>query len=224
MDILMEKIDIIDFQIYNLSRILNKKQSLLVTWEMNRLNWYKNRHVYYFLYFFKTIPKKMLSYICSLKKLDNRLINIWKIPKFKNICSFDIFLNQNSDICINKYCRVPLFFRKFSSIFYIQKYTGCICCSTIYGINEPIWWDEERKIRILSNIKFNENKLKFILISSLAIKKFLKILSYYNVYPNLKICDLFYKLRKKQILFFPISVIDFPIYRIFSKKKKKNFC
>jgi hypothetical protein len=231
MDILIKKIEFVEVKIYNLSKISNKNQTFQKEWYINRLNWYKNRYVFYFLYFFKIVPKKILSYICTLKKLDISLINIWKIYKFRNICSFNVYLRQNNNH-INNFCRIPLFFRKFTSIFYIQKYTGCICCSTIYGMNEPIWWDEEKKIRNLSNLKIYENNLKIVLNSSLFIQNLLKIFNYYGLQFSFKTCILFYLIKKKETNFLPIYVINFMIYNNFCKKKKlyilknihKNFC
>ncbi len=132
-DILIKRIDCIDIQIYNLSKMFYKNEKNQVEWEINRLNWYKNRYVFYFLFIFKNIPKKALNYLCNFKKLDNRLIKIWKVLRFRNLCTYDLFLIENSSRKINLFCRIPLFFRKFTSFFHTQKSTGCICCATMYG-------------------------------------------------------------------------------------------
>ena len=220
MDVLIKKINFIDFTIYKLPTAMKGKQNYRLEWELNRLNWYKNRYVFYFLYVFKNISKKSLSYLCSLKKLDNHLIKIWKVFKFRNICSFNLFLNQDSNKYTNRLCRTPLFSRRFTSIFYIQKYTGCICCSTFNGLGEPIWWDDEKKIRILSNMKFYENNLKIILILSSITKNYLKICNYQKSNFIEKSTYLFYELKKKEINLMALKVIEFIFYVTIKKKKK----
>ena len=108
----------------------------------------------------------------------------------------------------------------FTSIFYIQKYTGCICCSTFNGLGEPIWWDDEKKIRILSNMKFYENNLKIILILSSITKNYLKICNYQKSNFIEKSTYLFYELKKKEINLMALKVIEFIFYVTIKKKKK----
>jgi hypothetical protein len=219
-DILIKRIDGIDIQIYNLSKIIVKNQTIQYEWEINRLNWYKNRYVFYFLFIFKNIPKTTLSYLCSLKKLDYRLIKIWKNLEFRNLCTYDLISIKNSNKKLNLLCRIPLFFRKFTSVFYTQKSTGCICCATIYGINEPIWWDDVKKIRIISNLKIFEKNMKITLISCINVINFLK--SNESLKPTyiLQNLNFSYELKKKEIDLLLDQMICFTIYITVNDNKK----
>ena len=222
-DILIKRIDCIDIQIYNLSKMFYKNEKNQVEWEINRLNWYKNRYVFYFLFIFKNIPKKALNYLCNFKKLDNRLIKIWKVLRFRNLCTYDLFLIENSSRKLNLLCRIPLFFRKFTSVFHTQKSTGCICCATMYGLNEPIWWDDFKKIHLVSKLKNFENNMRITLLSSIYVKNFMKNYKCFTPYDNIKILSFTYELKKKEIDLLLSQLINFNIYIFVNKIKKTEF-
>mmetsp|Transcript_5591 Transcript_5591/g.17872 ORF Transcript_5591/g.17872 Transcript_5591/m.17872 type:complete len:84 (-) Transcript_5591:6397-6648(-) len=66
--ILLNKIDTIDICIDDIFTKSHKKNGNLTEWKINRLNWYKNRYIFYFLFIVRIIPKHFLCYLNNFKK------------------------------------------------------------------------------------------------------------------------------------------------------------
>jgi hypothetical protein len=170
---LTQKINDINIRIDNFSKNVSVSKITNIEWKINRLSWYKNRYVFYCIYIVKKVSKKILSFLDSNYFIDSNLIRIWKQSKFRNLCSINVFLNDKMNNVSNKSCRIPLCLRKSTGLLFAQKLTGCICCATIYGIKQPIWWDSENKIRQIFDLRIYEKNLNANILINVIIKKFL---------------------------------------------------
>nr|UXY87218.1 G10 protein, predict nuclear transcrption regulator [Cryptomonas sp.] len=203
---LSNEIYTIDKKIWKLSRNKSKKDNKQVEWIINRLNWYKNRLVFLSIFILKVIPKKILAFINNIESLDLNLIRIWKNEKYRNACSTKSVLTRT--------CRISIFFRKITSALFIQKSTGCICCADVQGLNEPIWWDEENKIRCIFNLKIQQTNFSNSFFSNYIIKNNMK-----PKYNNAVILFIF-SLKKKEFHLFSIKNLTLFIFYNINKKNK----
>ena len=127
----------------------DKEKNNFSSWTVNRKNWKKNR-IFFNLVFKKTIiPIYFLRVMERRKKIDLNLIFAWKTLKFSNLCTTLVLEKKNLKYNTKFSCRESLFSRTFLKIFFVEKISGCRCCCNENNLQEPIWWDNQWKIRIL---------------------------------------------------------------------------
>lgn len=161
----------IDSQINFILTTNNNFSNSRIAWKIHRLNWYKNRLFFNTIFTKKHLPKKIFAFLHLNNLLDRNLILIWKKTKFRNLCFFDIEYNLKSGKKEPPCCRISLFSRKLSPGLYVHPKTGCICCAKMHKLTEPIWWDDENKIKTLLTIKKFESEFRLILFANTFIKK-----------------------------------------------------
>nr|UXY86797.1 G10 protein, predict nuclear transcrption regulator [Cryptomonas paramecium] len=216
--VLLNKIDAIDIYIDNIFTKTRNKYKNLIEWKINRLNWYKNRYIFYFLFIVRIIPKKFLCYLNNLKKIDTNLIKIWKFFNFKNLCSFKIFLSLNFKTYFNNVCLFS-FVKKVINLNF-KVFTGCVCCTALIGNNSPIWWNEQAKFNHILSQKIHENNFVFFLTFDTVVKIFLLKWSFFDKKIDKTFFLFNYKSKLKRKKIFVLKLIWFYIYlKCFTKKK-----
>mmetsp|Transcript_45745 Transcript_45745/g.91555 ORF Transcript_45745/g.91555 Transcript_45745/m.91555 type:complete len:236 (+) Transcript_45745:2476-3183(+) len=185
-------------------------------WEINRLQWNKNRFIFEKFFYKKDISSFFLRLLHIDKQFDRNLMEYWKDKRFKNLCSIKVIRKRERESVENGICRIPLSERSIQSIYKIEKESGCICCSSKSTTGGPIWWD--RAFRISFCLR-NELERKSFL-SFVGRKKKVKWITFSNI---IKLNQL--KIILKAGFFYGIKVdyISMIFLFILSKKIRKKF-
>jgi hypothetical protein len=157
---ILTEIDVFHQKIIDISKKAgNEKYLIQNQWEIIKLEWNKNRLIFFHFFKKKKVSKMFFKRIRQKINLDLNLINLWKKRMYENLCSTQV-------IFLDSFCRIPFEEKENLKKFVIQERTGCISCSTSNGFDSPIWWN-------------NFEKIKKILVNWYAYE-FLKVLSKKN--------------------------------------------
>jgi len=127
-------------------------------WEKTRNHWRKNRKIFNLIFSYITVPLRILRLLEKKRKIDSNLIFVWKNLKYINLCS-TLVLQKNKIVRSKRFlCQTTLFSRTSNTIFFIEKASGCVCCTNENGKQGPIWWDEWDIILKI----FDRNSNKFL--------------------------------------------------------------
>jgi len=127
--------------------------SKLSNWTANRLHWKKNRNLFKIVFIHTILPLKFLRLADKMGKVDLNLIYSWRQLKYLNLCSTAVIQKNPLGTNYHYICRKSLTNRTVQQIFFVEKISGCICCTTNNKKLGPIWWDEQVYIPLLFNLK-----------------------------------------------------------------------
>jgi len=135
---------------------VNHQPVIIKYWKKTRNHWRKNRKIFNLIFSYTTVPLRILRLLEKKRKIDSNLIFVWKNLKYINLCS-TLVLQKNKLVRSKRFlCQTTLLSRTSNTIFFIEKASGCVCCTNENGKQGPIWWDEWNIIIKMFNINSNK--------------------------------------------------------------------
>ena len=190
--------------------------SRLSCWTANRLHWRRNRKLFEIVFIHISLPLKFLRIADKMGKIDLNLIYSWRQFKYLNLCSTEVIQKKSCGKNHNFICRKSLTSRTIQQIFFVEKISGCICCTTNNKKLGPIWWDQLTYIPLIFNLKIF--KLLLYRLYHLSIVKRVQFFHRKKIFFLEKISNIL-KVYRVCIR------VDIFLYKIFQKlyKQKQNY-
>jgi hypothetical protein len=185
-----------------------------IHWKIIKQHWIKNRKFFNLIFRKSKFPLKMLKMLEKRNSIDLNLIFSWKKTAYINLCSTIILQKNNLDESKNSFCRISLLKRPSRKIYFIEKRSGCICCSNEIDREGPIWWDEWKNIITFFNLHSDKilfiNLYKFSILENLmhfSKKKFLYFKKTEKIFSSLLInLNLFSILKRTSFITFSLEL------------------